>query len=75
MGHMTTERSPLRDARIRAGLVQEALAELTGRSQPFISRVENGTLRGRQDFYERAAVVLNCAPADLLPPVAEDVEE
>lgn len=68
MSRITTAVSPLRDARLTAGMTQTALSEQTNRSQAFISRIENGTVEGSREFYDRAADVLGCTAADLIRP-------
>lgn len=72
MSHMTGAAGPLRRARLDASMLQTTLAERTGYSQAFISRVENGDLRGSDAFYELAAKVLRRKPSDLMPEPAED---
>lgn len=57
---------PLRRARIRAGLSQQALAESSRVHHTQISRIENG-LEPTEAELCRLAGVLGCAPADLLP--------
>lgn len=75
MSSMTTAVGPLRSARLAAGMRQVTLARAVGRSQAFISRVENGTLRGRPDFYEAAARVLGCTPRELDPDYGSEKAE
>lgn len=67
MNRMTKAVTPLRRARLESGMLQVTLAERTDRSQAFISRVENGSLRGTPEFYERAARALGRPVADLAP--------
>lgn len=75
MSHMTGAVGPLRRARLDAGMLQTTLAERTDRSQAFISRVENGDLRGSDEFYVVAAKVLGRKPGDLLPEPVEEAAE
>lgn len=73
MSKISDTMTPLRLARLRAGVTQAALAHDTGRSQAFVSRVENGSLRGADEFYEKAAAVLDTRADRIVPeqPVPE----
>lgn len=75
MNRMTKAVTPLRRARLECGMLQVTLAERTGRSQAFISRVENGSLRGTPEFYERAARALGRPTADLAPQTGPDAPD
>lgn len=59
--------SRLRYRRIKAGLTQEILAELTGIRQPNLQRLERPSYRGGLVTYQRLAKALNCDYRELLP--------
>jgi len=58
--------STLRDARRRAGLTQEELAERAGLAQSVVSRAEKGASVA-EDSLAKIAAVLGCAPDDVRP--------
>jgi transcriptional regulator with XRE-family HTH domain len=47
-------------------LTQEQFAERVGVTKSYVSKIESGKRRYDQPFLEAAAVVLQCAPADLI---------
>ena len=51
--------------RTRLGLTQEELALRIPTEQPYLSKVERGTVSTSLDFVERIAAALNAKPADL----------
>ena len=57
--------TPLRAWRLYRKLTLVSLAERTGISRSYLSRIENGKKRGTLDIYRRLAVVLNVEPDDL----------
>ena len=57
--------------RVRAGLTQEDLEELSGLDVRFIRRVERGSVNMRFDTLIRLARALDVEPARLLREVAE----
>lgn len=57
--------TPLRAWRLYRKLTLVSLAERTGISRSYLSRIENGKRRGTLDIYRRLAVVLNVEPDDL----------
>lgn len=67
----------IRAWRKHRGLSQVQLAERIGINQGNLSRIEKGTRKYDQEFLERAAEALGCAPADLLrtDPQAQASEE
>jgi transcriptional regulator with XRE-family HTH domain len=56
----------IREWRKFRGLTQDQLAERIGMDKGYLSKIETGKRRYDQPFLEAAAVVLQCAPADLL---------
>jgi len=56
----------IREWREFRGLTQVQLAERIGIDKSYLSKIENGKRRYDQPFLEAAAVVLQCAPADLI---------
>lgn len=56
----------LRAWREHCGLTQDALAERSGQSKPFISQLENGHRRYTQDSLEALARALGITPPELL---------
>lgn len=48
------------------GLTQVQLAERIGIDRAYLSKIESGKRRYDQPFLEAAAVVFQCAPADLI---------
>ena len=57
--------TPLRAWRLYRKLTLASLAEQTGISRSYLSRIENGKKPGTLDIYRRLAVVLNVEPDDL----------
>ena len=68
--------SPLRRLRLRRGLTQAALAELSGLSGSFLSMVETGqrTLT-RRDHVSAVAAALRVPPAELAPSMIPGLDE
>jgi transcriptional regulator with XRE-family HTH domain len=62
----------LRAARRRAGLTMDALAELSGVSQPHLSQMENGRVSPSISTLYRLANALGVSPQQLLPNMAQD---
>jgi transcriptional regulator with XRE-family HTH domain len=62
----------LRAARRRAGLTMDALAEMSGVSQPHLSQMENGRVSPSISTLYRLANALGVSPQQLLPSMAED---
>jgi quercetin dioxygenase-like cupin family protein/DNA-binding XRE family transcriptional regulator len=62
----------LRAARRRAGLTMDALAELTGVSQPHLSQMENGRTSPSISTLYRLANALGVTAQELLPDLARD---
>lgn len=56
----------IKEWRRHRGLTQEQLAERVGITKSYVSKIESGKKRYDQPFLEAAAIVLQCAPADLL---------
>lgn len=52
--------------RLRAGLSQQALAEKTGLSVRYISRIENTSPNITLDNLERLSAGIGCSPAELV---------
>jgi len=61
-----TFRNFIKEWREHRGLTQDGLAERVGTSKGYLSQFETGARRYNQDFLERIATALGCAPADLL---------
>jgi transcriptional regulator with XRE-family HTH domain len=62
----------LRAARRRAGLTMDALAEMSGVSQPHLSQLENGRVSPSISTLYRLANALGVSPQHLLPSLARD---
>lgn len=60
-------RHPLRDLRLVRGYTLEELAELTGLSPSYLSRLESGSRRLNADIMQKLSGILGCNPGDLLP--------
>ena len=56
----------IKEWRKHRGLTQDQLAERIGMDRAYLSKIESGKRRYDQPFLEAAAVVLQCAPADLI---------
>lgn len=52
--------------RTRLGVTQEELAAMIGTEQPYLSKVERGTVVSSLEFVERVAKALSLKPVDLL---------
>lgn len=65
---------PLREIRLRRGISQDRLAELSGLSQSRVSRLERGAAP-EDDEAQRLAKVLGVAAAVLFPPDSNDVAD
>lgn len=63
----TMQANRVRFMREDRGLTQEELAERVGSDKGTISRIESGRRRLTQDWMNRIARVLECAPWELLP--------
>ncbi|WP_340382244.1 helix-turn-helix transcriptional regulator [Streptomyces sp. SS7] len=59
----------LRRKRVEAGLTQKDLAQRVGVTKGHMSLVESGRRGASPDLLKRLAAVLDCAVADLMPPV------
>jgi transcriptional regulator with XRE-family HTH domain len=66
LGRMSRQPHYIKEWRKHRGLTQEQLAERIGIDKGYLSKIENGKRRYDQPFLEAAAVVLQCAPADLI---------
>ncbi len=60
-------KNPLRDLRVHKGYTLEELANATGLSPSYLSRLESGSRRLNADIIQKLASILECSPADLLP--------
>lgn len=60
-------RHPMRDLRLSRGFTLEELAELTGLSPSYLSRLESGSRRLNADILQKLAGILGCNPGELLP--------
>lgn len=58
----------LRGLRVRLGLSQEQLAEITGIARPNISALENNRLDMTSHYAEMFAVIFNVHPSEILYP-------
>lgn len=56
----------IKEWRKHRALSQEHFAERLGLTANHVSKIENGRVSYTQDLLERAAVVLDCKPTDLL---------
>jgi len=56
----------IKEWRLERGLSMQALAERVGTSRQQIHKLERGERRLTEDWMRRIAVILDCAPADLL---------
>ncbi len=65
---------PLREIRLRRGISQDRLAELSGLSQSRVSRLERGAAP-EDDEAQRLAKALGVAAAVLFPPDSNDVAD
>jgi len=71
-------RHHIRAWRKHRALTQEQLADATGISRSYLTKIENGARRYDQASLERIAEALHCAPADLIrrhPTEADGVDE
>jgi transcriptional regulator with XRE-family HTH domain len=59
---------PLRDLRLSRDMTLEELAEVSGLSPSYLSRLESGSRRLNVDTINRLADALRCDPSDLLSP-------
>lgn len=57
---------PLRDIRIFRNMTLEELAETSGLSPSYLSRLESGSRRLNADTINKLSTALNCNPADIL---------
>lgn len=68
----------IKDARVRAGLTQEQLAEMVGLSRPYITQLEKGQRRLTADMQRDIAAALGISPRELIdfdaPDEAEEAE-
>lgn len=60
-------RHPMRDLRLARGFTLEELAELTGLSPSYLSRLESGSRRLNADILQKLSNILGCNPGELLP--------
>lgn len=60
-------RHPMRDLRLSRGFTLEELAELTGLSPSYLSRLESGSRRLNADIMQKLSSILGCNPGELLP--------
>ena len=60
------EQSPIKNARIEAGLTQVQLAEKVGCSQQEIQRWESGRISPTTKTLKKLAEALGCNPGDLI---------
>lgn len=58
----------LRDWRVRRGMSQDKLSEISGLTQAYISQIENGACNIRIDSMEKLAEVLEIDLMDLIVP-------
>lgn len=63
---MATKPHYIKEWRKFRGQTQEQFAERVGVTKSYVSKIESGKRRYDQPFLEAAAVVLQCAPADLI---------
>ncbi len=59
---------PLRDIRLSRDMTLEELAEVSGLSPSYLSRLESGSRRLNVDTINRLSDALRCEPSDLLSP-------
>ena len=64
--------TPLRAWRLYRKFTLVSLAERTGISRSYLSRIENGRRRGTLDIYSRLAVILNVEPDDLFIRIGDE---
>lgn len=65
----------IKEWRLKRGLSMQALAERAGTSRQQIHKLERGERRLTEDWMRRVAVILDCAPADLLSPAFDGQSE
>lgn len=63
-----TSSHPLRDIRLSRDMTLEELAEVSGLSPSYLSRLESGSRRLNVDTINRLSDALRCEPSDLLSP-------
>lgn len=68
MKDMKDSRSPVRGARLAAGLSQAELARRAGMDHTFISRIESGRTSPDVRTLQRLAKAIGCPVADLVTP-------